>query len=62
LNALANSAAVIARPMSKGRLIVIVDDPNFRGFWYGSNRLFWNAVFFGPLVRGSSATENDGHE
>jgi len=62
LQAIADSPAVIARQMSKGRLIVIADDPNYRAFWYGSNRLFWNAIFFGPLVRGTTVTETDDHE
>jgi hypothetical protein len=23
------------------------DDPNFRGTWYGTNKLFLNAIFYG---------------
>ena len=41
------SAAVTARRMGRGSVIVVQDDPNFRAFWYGSNRLFFNAVFLG---------------
>jgi len=62
LDAISDSAAVIARTVGKGRVIVIVDDPNYRAFWYGTNRLFWNSIFFGPLVRGTTVTETDEHE
>lgn len=41
------SAAVVATRMGRGRVIGILDNPNFRAFWYGSNALFLNAVFFG---------------
>ncbi|RMF54084.1 MAG: hypothetical protein D6746_14895, partial [Bacteroidetes bacterium] len=41
------SAAVVARRYGRGRVVLIMDQPNFRAFWWGSNRLFLNAVFFG---------------
>ncbi len=47
LAAASGSAAVVARRHGQGRVILIMDDPNFRAFWYGSNRLFLNAIFFG---------------
>lgn len=42
-----NSAAVVANRMGRGRVVAILDNPNFRAFWYGTNALFLNAVFFG---------------
>jgi hypothetical protein len=27
-----------------------MDTPNFRGFWYGTNGLFLNAVHFGQIL------------
>jgi hypothetical protein len=62
IDTIRDTAAVITRPMGKGRVIVIADDPNYRAFWYGTNRLFWNAIFFGPLVRGATVTETDEHD
>ncbi len=47
LAAAPGSAAVVARRFGQGRVILLMDDPNFRAFWYGSNRLFLNAIFFG---------------
>jgi hypothetical protein len=32
-------------------VVALPDDPNFRGFWYGGNRVFFNAVFFGKTIR-----------
>ena len=34
----------------RGRIISIYDNTNFRAVWYGTNRLFLNAVFFGQLL------------
>ena len=43
----AGAAAVVAARHGDGRIVAIADDPNFRAFWYGTNRLFLNAVFLG---------------
>jgi hypothetical protein len=48
---LAGSASVAVVAAGRGRAILMAEDPNFRGFWDGTNRLFYNAVFFGPLTR-----------
>jgi hypothetical protein len=32
----------------RGRVIAFSEDPNFRGYWRGANRLFLNAVVLGP--------------
>ncbi len=45
-----NSAAIIVAQEGDGRLIMFSDDPNFRGAWYGTNKLFLNALFFGSLT------------
>lgn len=47
LKILGESAAVIARKSGQGAVILFVDNPNFRAFWYGTSRLFLNSVFFG---------------
>jgi hypothetical protein len=48
---LAGSASAIALELGSGRVLVLTDNPNFRAFWLGTNRLFLNAVFYGPLIR-----------
>ncbi|MFN0016025.1 MAG: M14 metallopeptidase family protein [Saprospiraceae bacterium] len=50
------AAAVVVSGVGSGRVICFAGAPNFRGFWYGTNRLFANAVFFGNVV-GSGAVE-----
>ncbi len=56
LKALSNSASIVVSSVSKGKVICMADNPNFRGYWYGTNRLFANALFFGDLISGR-ATE-----
>ena len=34
---------------SDGSVILFADNPNFRGYWYGTNKLFLNALFFSRL-------------
>ena len=36
--------------MGRGRVVMFADNPNFRGAWYGTNKLFLNAIFFGNLI------------
>ncbi len=45
-DALEGSAAMIAERRGRGSVVLFADDPNFRGIWYGSNKLFLNALFF----------------
>ena len=54
LKTLSNSAAVIVSGIGAGKTICLADNPNFRGFWYGTNKLFLNAVFFGQTISGSA--------
>ncbi len=35
--------------MGKGRVMVFTDNTNFRAFWYGTNKLLMNAIFFREL-------------
>ncbi len=48
---LAGTAAVVALPVGRGAVVGMPDDPNFRGFWYGGNRVFFNAVFYGRAIK-----------
>ncbi|HEY1113893.1 MAG TPA: M14 family metallopeptidase [Chitinophagaceae bacterium] len=54
-----NSAAVIVDGVGSGKVISIADNPNFRGFWLGGNKLMMNALFFGRIIdtRSAVATE-----
>ncbi len=45
-----NSVPFSVRHLGNGRVIVFTDNTNFRAFWYGTNKLLMNAVFFGPMM------------
>jgi len=44
------SASLIVSPLGRGRVVMFADNPNFRGAWYGTNKLFLNALFFGNRI------------
>ncbi|MDO1514089.1 M14 family metallopeptidase [Maribacter confluentis] len=46
-----NSASLIVSKVGKGRAVLFADNPNFRGSWYGTNRLFLNALFLGDKIK-----------
>jgi hypothetical protein len=48
------SPGIVISSRGNGKVISFIDNPNFRAFWYGTNRLFMNAVFFGPVISVSS--------
>ena len=50
-----NAAGVLVNSYGRGKIISFMDNPNFRAFWYGTNKLFMNAIFFGHTISGSSA-------
>ncbi|MCZ6899262.1 MAG: zinc carboxypeptidase, partial [Bacteroidetes bacterium] len=50
LKKISNSASLIVTKKGRGRVIMFTDNPNFRSMMYGTNKLFLNAVFFGPLI------------
>ena len=41
-----NSSALKIKHLKKGTVVAFVDNTNFRGFWYGTNKLLLNALFF----------------
>jgi len=48
---IAKSGAAVVVGSGTGRVLLVPDDPTFRAYWLGSQRLLLNAVFFGPQVR-----------
>ena len=50
LKVLKNSVPFQVQRMGKGRVIVFTDNTNFRAFWYGTNKLLMNAIFFGDQM------------
>ena len=52
---MANSAYATVERMGRGQIILLADDPIFRGYTEGTGRLFLNAVILGPGL-GTSQT------
>lgn len=52
LERIKNSPAVVAQRFGRGQIVAFSDNPNFRAFWYGTNKLFLNAIFFGKSISG----------
>ncbi|MEN2282483.1 M14 metallopeptidase family protein [Algoriphagus sp. SE2] len=50
LELLKQSASLIVSPVGRGRVINFYDSPNFRGTWFGTNKLFFNAIFLGDKM------------
>jgi hypothetical protein len=47
LKDLASTVPFKARGLGRGQVLYFTDNTNFRAFWYGTNKLMMNAVFFG---------------
>ena len=48
----ANKAAVTVHRSGSGKVICFQDNLLFRGYWYGGNKMFGNAVFFSSIIDG----------
>lgn len=51
LNQMKNSPFVGIYKSGEGTIISLFDNTNFRGVWYGTNKIFANSVFFGQIIR-----------
>ncbi|MEQ9229777.1 MAG: zinc carboxypeptidase, partial [Cyclobacteriaceae bacterium] len=49
----APAAQIVAS--GRGLIIYLSDNPNFRAFWYGTNKLFFNAIYFGDVISSGTA-------
>lgn len=56
---IAGTAAASARRMGGGTVIRLADDPCFRGYWRGAERLLANALFFGTAIKSTRALSDD---
>jgi hypothetical protein len=46
-----SAASIIVSNVGSGRVIASIDNPNFRAFWYGTNKIMANMIFFGNLIQ-----------
>jgi hypothetical protein len=49
------SAVIRVASQGRGRIVGFADNPNFRAFWFGTNKLFMNSIFFGQVIDGGTA-------
>ena len=64
LKMIKNSPSILVGAEGSGRVILFADEPNFRGTWYGTNKLFLNALFLGSIMTAPGADyseEEDKH-
>jgi hypothetical protein len=50
LERISKTPAVSISSFGAGKVINFVDNPNFRAFWYGTNKLLMNAIFWGDQI------------
>lgn len=48
---IASTPSAVVRRQGKGAVIHFADNLNFRGFWYGTNKLYLNALFYGHAIQ-----------
>lgn len=50
LGRLSGSPAIITQEVGKGRVIFFANDFNFRSYWYGTSKIYSNAILYGNLL------------
>ena len=62
LKMIKNSPSILVGTEGSGRVILFADEPNFRGTWYGTNKLFLNALFLGSIMAAPGADYSEEEE
>lgn len=52
---LKNTSVAGVSALGQGRIIGFTDNLCFRAFWLGTNKLFTNAIYYGPIISSGSA-------
>ncbi len=50
LDKLKNSSVLGTSAMGRGRVIGFTENVAFRAFWFGTNKMLMNAIFYGPMI------------
>ena len=50
LDLIKGSSVVKIKENGKGKIIYLTDNTNFRAFWYGTNKILMNAIFFSDIM------------
>ena len=46
-----NGSVIQISGVGRGRVVAFADNMNFRAFWFGTNKLYMNAIFFGQVIQ-----------
>ena len=46
LDSISGTVPLQIKRLKKGKIVAFTDNTNFRAFWYGTNKLLMNAIFF----------------
>jgi hypothetical protein len=55
----ANKPAVTVHRSGSGKVICFQDNLLFRGYWYGGNKMFGNALFFSSVISGNTLAKEE---
>ncbi|MEQ8510017.1 MAG: M14 family zinc carboxypeptidase [Rhodospirillaceae bacterium] len=47
----AGAGAVLAERRGQGAVVLLSDNPNFRAWWFGPNKMFLNSLFFSTAIK-----------
>jgi hypothetical protein len=50
LSKIGGTPSVVVEGEGAGTVVAFLDNPNFRAFWFGTNKMFLNAIFFGHTI------------
>lgn len=50
-----NGSVIQIQGLGSGRVVAYADNMNFRAFWFGTNKLYLNAIFFGQTIKSGTA-------
>ncbi len=55
LSGLQKGSVIQVSGVGRGRIVGFADNMNFRAFWFGTNKLYMNAIFFGQVINGGTS-------
>ncbi|MDJ1470111.1 M14 family metallopeptidase [Xanthocytophaga flava] len=59
LKQFSNAGSILVNSSGNGKVILFDDNPNFRAFWFGTNKLFMNALFFGRIINNTATVRTE---
>ena len=55
LETIKGTSGIIVTGKGRGRVITFTFNPTFRAYWWGTQKLLANAIFFGRTINGNAA-------